>query len=102
MSYEKMASSTDVVENHPADPEAVWMSRRTVDGRKITYKLKVLQQPQRARACGSGAKSSADRRPVDPPPIVEMRIYEGEDPFHEPKNDITFAYNASFFLFGKI
>lgn len=26
------------------------------DGKKITYKLKVIQQPERARACGSGAK----------------------------------------------
>lgn len=31
-------------------------SRTTRDGRKITYRLKVLQQPERARACGSGAK----------------------------------------------
>lgn len=31
-------------------------SRTTCDGRHLLYKLKVLQQPERARACGSGAK----------------------------------------------
>jgi hypothetical protein len=32
------------------------MSRVTKDGRKITYQLTVVQQPERARACGSGAR----------------------------------------------
>lgn len=36
--------------------------------------------------------ASADRRPVDPPPIVELRIFEGEN----RQNDITFSYNANF------
>ncbi|KAF2797260.1 hypothetical protein K505DRAFT_235860 [Melanomma pulvis-pyrius CBS 109.77] len=70
-------------------------SRRTKDGREIRYCLQVIQQPERARACGSGAKSSADRRPVDPPPIVELRVFEGEQ-------EITFSYNASFFLFATL
>lgn len=91
-------------------------SRVTKEGRHLTYEMKVIQQPERARACGSGAKclspfsqslslfltmaltnthaASADRRPVDPPPVVELRIYEGE-----AKNDVTFAYNANFFLY---
>lgn len=30
--------------------------RTTKDGRKLSYQLNVLQQPSRARACGSGAK----------------------------------------------
>ncbi|KAF2264240.1 hypothetical protein CC78DRAFT_245083 [Lojkania enalia] len=71
-------------------------SRITKEGKKITYALQVIQQPERARACGSGAKSSADRRPVDPPPIVELRVFEGEGP---NKAEITFGYNANFFLF---
>ncbi|KAI5247312.1 hypothetical protein E4T43_02109 [Aureobasidium subglaciale] len=74
-------------------------SRTTCDGRHLLYKLKVLQQPERARACGSGAKSSADRRPVDPPPIVELRIYDGEE---SKDNDITFAMNANYFLFATL
>lgn len=73
------------------------VTRVTKEGRKLTYVLTVIQQPERARACGSGAKSSADRRPVDPPPVVELRIFEGE-----AKNDITFSYNANFFLFATL
>lgn len=72
-------------------------SRKTREGRTITYKLTVLQQPERARACGSGAKSSADRRPVDPPPIVELRIYEGDN--DQNLKDITFQMSANYFLF---
>lgn len=30
--------------------------RMTKEGRKISYRLTVIQQPERARACGSGAK----------------------------------------------
>ncbi|KAF1966410.1 hypothetical protein BU23DRAFT_486664 [Bimuria novae-zelandiae CBS 107.79] len=69
--------------------------RTTKDGRSIRYSLHVIQQPERARACGSGAKSSADRRPVDPPPIVELKVFEGDQ-------DITFGYNANFFLFATL
>ena len=38
--------------------------------------------------------ASADRRPVDPPPVVELRILEGDS-----RNDITFSHNANFFLY---
>ena len=40
--------------------------------------------------------ASADRRPVDPPPIVELQIFEGEG---NNLKDITFQMNASYFLF---
>jgi hypothetical protein len=36
-----------------------------------TFELVVRQQPDRARVCGFGGK---DRRPIDPPPIVELVI----------------------------
>lgn len=91
-------------------------SRITRNGKQITYCMKVLQQPERARACGSGAKcmffvivhllpliltsitASADRRPVDPPPIVELRVFEGPN----KENDITLTYRANFFLFATL
>ncbi|KAL1922554.1 uncharacterized protein VTP21DRAFT_10093 [Calcarisporiella thermophila] len=38
---------------------------------KRTYELIVCQQPQRARMCGFGEK---DRRPIDPPPIVQLIV----------------------------
>ncbi|KAL8991902.1 MAG: hypothetical protein Q9169_007550 [Polycauliona sp. 2 TL-2023] len=65
------------------------IKRTTKEGRQLTYDLHVLQQPERARAC-----ASADRRPIDPPPVVQLRIFEGEE-----KKDVTYAYNANFFLF---
>jgi hypothetical protein len=47
--------------------------------------------------------ASADRRPVDPPPVVKLQIYEGDfDLDNKQKNDITFAYSANFFLFATL
>ncbi|KAI9893690.1 MAG: velvet protein [Vezdaea aestivalis] len=80
-----------------ADLRTSTMSRITQDGRKLTYTLTVIQQPERARACGSGAKSSADRRPVDPPPVVELRIFENDG-----STDITFSHDANFHLFATL
>ncbi|KAG9228949.1 velvet factor-domain-containing protein [Amylocarpus encephaloides] len=80
--------------------EPMIITRRTKAGRTLEYKLTVIQEPERARACGSGAKSSADRRPVDPPPVVELTVCAIEDDGR--KNDITFAYEADFFLFATL
>ena len=38
--------------------------------------------------------ASADRRPVDPPPVVELKVLEGDS-----ETDITFSHNANFFLY---
>lgn len=46
--------------------------------------------------------ASADRRPVDPPPVVELRIFESDPADDLHKTDITFAYNANFFLFATL
>ncbi|KAF7509126.1 hypothetical protein GJ744_008353 [Endocarpon pusillum] len=73
-------------------------TRKTVHGKTLTYTLNVKQQPERARACGAGARACADRRPVDPPPVVELRVFEGEN----TKTDITLSYNANFFLFATL
>ncbi|KAF9298413.1 hypothetical protein BGZ74_009385 [Mortierella antarctica] len=42
-----------------------------------TATIKIVQQPLHARMCGFGEK---DRRPVDPPPIVQLLIDNGESP----------------------
>ncbi|KIX09133.1 uncharacterized protein Z518_00211 [Rhinocladiella mackenziei CBS 650.93] len=70
-------------------------SRFTIDGRRITYSLEVVQQPEKARACGSGPRSSADRRPVDPPPVVELRVFSNE-------TDVTMIYDATFMLYASL
>jgi len=46
--------------------------------------------------------ASADRRPVDPPPVVELRIFESDPANDTQKTDITFAYNANFFLYATL
>ncbi|TVY29820.1 Developmental and secondary metabolism regulator [Lachnellula hyalina] len=76
-------------------------TRVTKGGRRLRYSLSVIQEPERARACGSGAKSSADRRPVDPPPVVELRIFDDSN-IAKPGEDITFSYDANFFLFATL
>lgn len=43
--------------------------------------------------------ASADRRPVDPPPIVELKIFEGDEG-HE--RDVTFSGTANYFLFSTL
>ncbi|TFY73521.1 hypothetical protein EWM64_g10491 [Hericium alpestre] len=45
-----------------------------MDGRE--YELMVRQQPKQARMCGVGA----DRRPIDPPPIVQLRVLDHSNP----------------------
>jgi hypothetical protein len=87
-------------DNDTSPPHIV--HRMTKGKRMLWYCLKVIQQPERARACGSGPKSSADRRPVDPPPVVELRIYEGETWERAQSKDITFLYNANFFLYATL
>lgn len=85
-----------------------------------TYVFKIIQHPKIARACGSGSKCKAlygpihcdipcvnlhlfpattDRRPVDPPPVVQLQIFEHSK--SEPKTfiDITQYYPANFFVY---
>ena len=56
------------------------------------YELTVRQEPKQARMCGVGGKpistiklfpridwlvnGTADRRPIDPPPIVQLRVLD--------------------------
>ena len=48
-----------------------------------------------------------DRRPVDPPPVIELLIFEGTPGVGDPSRwkdvkDITAEYNANFFLFATL
>ncbi|WVQ75321.1 hypothetical protein IAR50_004937 [Cryptococcus sp. DSM 104548] len=77
-----------------------------------TYELIIRQQPMQARMCGIGDKS--DRRPVDPTPIIQLKIIDQHgsditptDPRHnilrrpEPGPDgMTFVQNPYYFLFA--
>ena len=79
--------------------DSKYFTRTTVGNRVLTYILKVIQHPERARACGVGAKSTVDRRQVDPPPIVRLLIFERRNNL---QIDITFSYEATFFLFATL
>ncbi|KIX94127.1 uncharacterized protein Z520_10153 [Fonsecaea multimorphosa CBS 102226] len=71
------------------------VSRFTIDRRCIKYSLEVVQQPEKARACGSGPRSSNDRRPVDPPPVVELKVFINDV-------DTTMQYDATFMLYASL
>ncbi|ESU06761.1 hypothetical protein FGSG_11955 [Fusarium graminearum PH-1] len=94
-----MATPSAIPTNSKRDTTAQF-HRVTRGNRSLWYQLTVLQQPERARACGSGMKANSDRRPVDPPPVVELRIVEG--PTLEEGKDVTFDYNANFFLYASL
>ncbi|KAK4906078.1 hypothetical protein LTR66_017751, partial [Elasticomyces elasticus] len=71
-------------------------SRVTHDGRTLFYHLEVLQQPERARACGNGLKSINDRRPVDPPPVVRLTLT------NEKGEEITRTHTAGMICFASL
>ena len=39
---------------------------------------------------------------MDPPPVVELRIFEGEELSVAQERDVTFQYNANFFLYATL
>lgn len=51
----------------------------------IEYQLTVREQPKQSRMCGVGEK--ADRRPIDPAPIVQLRVITHDRPIRQ--NDIV-------------
>lgn len=83
-----------IMQKPPHERRAI-STRDTVGGRRLTYRLEVAQDPKQARACGNGIKSSSDRRPVDPPPVIKMNILHGNV-------DITGTYEADFILFATL
>nr|XP_018998932.1 uncharacterized protein I203_08530 [Kwoniella mangroviensis CBS 8507]OCF62393.1 hypothetical protein I203_08530 [Kwoniella mangroviensis CBS 8507] len=98
-----MSSRSDGVKHLPTDHDCVLRK----------YEMKMRQQPVQARMCGVGEKS--DRRPVDPTPIIQLKVMDenGEDitptdprsrtslrrPSPGP-NGMTFMQNPYYFLFA--
>ncbi|KAK9471469.1 velvet factor, partial [Dipodascopsis tothii] len=50
--------------------------RRTL--RLADYTLEIRQQPCRCKAAGNKEKGLADRKAVDPPPIIQLTINDGD------------------------
>ncbi|KAK2593243.1 velum formation-related protein [Conoideocrella luteorostrata] len=80
---------------HPKRNFVKSASRVSVKDGKHVYELIILQQPERGRASGVGRKTLTDRRPIDPPTIVQLRIMEGS-------RDITTQSRSHFFLHASL
>ncbi|KAJ1661123.1 hypothetical protein IWQ61_000059 [Dispira simplex] len=55
-------------------------------GTNWRYELTVVQNPVRARMCGFGEK---DRRPLDPPPVVRLDLYDEHNHRVENLSDVS-------------
>ncbi|KAJ2352424.1 hypothetical protein IWW50_004824 [Coemansia erecta] len=53
-------------------------ARSRTEGQLQKYELEMAQHPIRARMCGFGEK---DRRPLDPPPVVRLRVRDSNGEF---------------------
>ncbi|KAG8220746.1 velvet factor-domain-containing protein [Butyriboletus roseoflavus] len=73
------------------------------------YELTVRQEPKQARMCGVGA----DRRPIDPPPIIQLRVIDphtrqppspaNPDPEDaDPNYAHSFLQNPYYFMFASL
>ncbi|CAG8434787.1 11745_t:CDS:2 [Ambispora gerdemannii] len=65
---------------------------------EIDYELILRQQPKQSRMCGIGEK--ADRRPIDPPPIIQLKVYDGSISQTEKSN--SFLQNPYFFMYASL
>ncbi|KAI8805297.1 velvet factor-domain-containing protein [Cladochytrium replicatum] len=60
------------------------------------YRLSLLQQPKQSRMCGFGEK--VDRRPVDPPPIIQLEFTDAQSSF-TPAPGLESSY---YFLYASL
>ncbi|KAI8320055.1 hypothetical protein GQ54DRAFT_248618, partial [Martensiomyces pterosporus] len=60
------------------------------------HKLVLRQEPNRSRMCGIGEK--ADRRPVDPPPIIQLHV---NDPT-AINNNRAYLHNPYYFMYATL
>ncbi|KAJ3773460.1 hypothetical protein EV361DRAFT_242399 [Lentinula raphanica] len=73
------STSPGVIQNAPPVPYPFDSYRD-----RLEYELTVRQEPKQARMCGVGGK--ADRRPIDPPPIVQLRVIDPLQRSHSTGN----------------
>ncbi|KAI9635682.1 velvet factor, partial [Dioszegia hungarica] len=58
------------------------------------YEMSMRQQPLQARMCSAGEK--ADRRPIDPPPIVQLKVTDTNG------EDVTDTVDPYYFLYATL
>ncbi|TPX62224.1 hypothetical protein SpCBS45565_g07062 [Spizellomyces sp. 'palustris'] len=59
------------------------------------YVLKLRQQPKHSRMCGFGEK--VDRRPLDPPPIIQLEIQNTTS-----ADENSYLYNPYYFMYASL
>ncbi|KAH7333698.1 velvet factor-domain-containing protein, partial [Rhizoctonia solani] len=86
---------------------------------QLQYDLIVRQQPKQARMCGVGGKANffhefygiilggflADRRPIDPPPIVQLRVIDPHVATSRPGSpgsSQSYLQNPYYFMFASL
>lgn len=75
-----MPHGFDKLLHHEPEPESPQSRRPSAQSR---YHLHIRQQPIAARACGAGDR---DRRPVDPPPIVQILLTDFDSNSQEDRD----------------
>ncbi|CAO3606620.1 unnamed protein product [Mucor fragilis] len=73
------------------------VKQRRENRHEIDYQLTLRQQPKQSRMCGVGEK--ADRRPIDPPPIVQLKVIDAKLPLAE-KN--AYLQNPYYFMYASL
>ncbi|KAK9762961.1 hypothetical protein K7432_010782 [Basidiobolus ranarum] len=63
---------------------------------ELNFDLTLRQQPKQSRMCGIGEK--ADRRPIDPPPIIQLRVSDASVKLDKT----TFLYNPYYFMYASL
>ncbi|CAG8659780.1 30006_t:CDS:2 [Gigaspora margarita] len=71
--------------------------QRRENRQEIQYELILRQQPKQSRMCGIGEK--ADRRPIDPPPIIQLKVHDPSLPQAEKS---SFLQNPYFFMYASL
>ncbi|CAO3614026.1 unnamed protein product [Cunninghamella blakesleeana] len=64
---------------------------------EIEFHLSLRQQPKQSRMCGVGEK--ADRLPIDPPPIVQLKVI---DPSLSPLETNAYLQNPYYFMYASL
>lgn len=73
------------------------VKQRRENRHEIDYQLTLRQQPKQSRMCGVGEK--ADRRPIDPPPIVQLKVFDSSLP-HAERN--SYLQNPYYFMYASL
>ncbi|KAI7901111.1 velvet factor-domain-containing protein [Cokeromyces recurvatus] len=73
------------------------VKQRIENRHEIEYQLILRQQPKQSRMCGIGEK--ADRRPIDPPPIVQLKVI---DPSLSPYEKNSYLQNPYYFMYASL